>query len=122
MVILVRGWLVLELTDSAFLVTTTQAVSMLPTLLLPPVAGVLADRVSRKSILIVNELANLGFLALLIVLLFTDIIQVWHVFVIGFLNGITFALMMPARAATVPDVVPVTVSYTHLTLPTNREV
>ncbi len=108
MVILVRGWLVLELTDSAFLVTTTQAVSMLPTLLLPPVAGVLADRVSRKSILIVNELANLGFLALLIVLLFTDIIQVWHVFVIGFLNGITFALMMPARAATVPDVVPVT--------------
>jgi MFS family permease len=105
MVILVRGWLVLDLTDSAFLVTTTQAVSMLPTLVLPPFAGVLADRVSRKLILVVNEIANLGFLALLIGLLFTGVIQVWHVFAIGFLNGITFALMMPARAAVVPDVV-----------------
>ena len=105
MVMLARGWLILELTDSPFLVTAVQAVSMLPMMVLPPFGGVIADRLDRRAILIASEAANLLIVLLLVLLLFTELVQVWHVFVLALLNGVTFALTMPARAASVPDVV-----------------
>ena len=45
MVLIARGWLVLDLTDSPFMVTAVNAVPMLPMALLSPLGGVLADRI-----------------------------------------------------------------------------
>ena len=105
MVLIARGWLVLVMTDSPFLVTSVTAVGMLPTLVLSPFGGAIADRLSRRTILIVAEVANLILLLIMALLLFADVIQVWHVFALSVLNGAAFSLSMPARAATVADVV-----------------
>ena len=105
MVLIARGWLVLVLTDSPFLVTSVTAVGMLPTLVLSPFGGAIADRLSRRTILIVAEVSNLFLLLIMALLLFADVIQVWHVFALSALNGAAFSLSMPARASIVADVV-----------------
>ncbi len=100
-----RGWLILDMTDSPFMVTAAHAVSMTPMIIVTPIGGVIADRLDRKTILIAGEvIACLSLLALAI-LLFTGKAEVWHVFVLGFINGVAFSTPMPARAAAVPDLV-----------------
>ncbi len=99
-----RGWLVLDMTDSPFLVTGVQGILMLPMALLTPFGGVIADRLNRKTILITSDVATLLIFVVLALLLFLDVVQVWHVYVLAFLNGSTFAMSMPTRATVVHDV------------------
>ncbi len=100
-----RGWLVLVLTDSPFMVTAVQGVLMLPMALLTPFGGVIADRLNRKIVLLTSDAANLLILLGLTLLLLLDLIQVWHVFVLAFLNGMAFSISTPTRATVVHDVV-----------------
>ena len=106
MLMIARGWLILEMTDSPFLVTAVQAVSMVPMMFLSPFGGVVADRLDRRLVLIASDVSNLVILLVLALLLFAGVAEVWHVFVLALLNGVTFSLTMPARASSVPDVVP----------------
>ena len=55
MMMLVRGQLMLELTNSPFMVSAIQGISGLPILFLALIGGALADRVSRKAILVSTE-------------------------------------------------------------------
>ncbi len=105
MVLIARGWLVLDLTDSPFLVTAVSAVPMLPMALLSPLGGVLADRVSRRFVLILGDSISLVVLVAMAVLILADVIQVWHIFLLSLVHGLTFSLAMPARMAAVADVV-----------------
>ena len=99
-----RGWLVLYLTDSPFMVAAAQGVLMLPMAVLTPFGGVIADRLNRKMVLLAGDVANLLILVVLSLLLLLDLIEVWHVFLLAFLNGTAFSMSMPARAAVVHDV------------------
>lgn len=105
MLMIARGWLVLELTDSPFMVTAVAGVSQLPSLFLSAVGGVLADRFNRKTLILATEAINGAALLALAALVVTDAIEVWHVFLLGLLNGSAFALGFPARAAIVPNLV-----------------
>lgn len=105
MVIVARGWLVLELTDSPFMVTAINAVPMVPMLVLSPVGGVLADRFSRRLILMVGDSLSGVVLLTLALLILSGNVQLWHVFALSFLHGVVFSTTMPARMAAVPDVV-----------------
>ncbi len=105
MVIVARGWLVLEMTDSPFLVTAINAVPMLPMLLLSPVGGVIADRFSRRVILMVGDSLNGVVLLILALLILSGDVQVWQVFVLSFLHGVVFSTIMPSRMSAVPEVV-----------------
>ena len=100
-----RGWLVLEETDSAFMVTAVQAIGMVPLLLFSLVGGAAADRFNRKKILFATESFALLVLLALALLVITEVVQVWHVFVLSFLHGITFAMGMPTRTSSVPHLV-----------------
>ena len=104
MVVVARGWLILELTDSAFMVTAVQAVSIFP-ILLAPIGGVIADRMNKRVILIASDGANLLLILALAVLVWMDVVQAWQVFVLALLNGITFAMALPSRIAIVGDLV-----------------
>ena len=106
MVIIARGWLVLQMTDSTFLVAAIQAVSMIPMMFFSPISGVMADIFERKHILILGELLNVASLLALAALLVTDQIVLWHVFALSLVSGLAFSLMMPARSAMVPNVIP----------------
>ena len=100
-----RGWLVLEETESPFMVTAVQAVLLLPMAFLTPFGGVIADRLNRKMVLLAGDVANLLILMVMAVLLFLHVIQVWQIFLLAFLNGIAFSMSWPTRATVVHDVV-----------------
>ena len=105
MAMIARGWLVLDMTDSAFLVTAINAVGMLPMLLFSLYGGVIADRMNRRLVLIASDGFSLIVVMALAVLVLTDVIQLWQVFALTILHGTIFALAMPARAATVSNLV-----------------
>ena len=105
MMMLVRGQLMLELTNSPFMVSAIQGISGLPILFLALVGGALADRVSRKFILVSTEAFNFVFVFALALVTLFDVVQVWHVFVLSLLNGVAFSLSMPSRNAVVANLV-----------------
>ena len=105
MVLIARGWLVLIRTDSPFQVTAVSAVQMLPIVVFSALGGVIADRLDRKTIIVVAETANFAILFALAILLVTENLEVWHIYVLSVLSGTGFALSMPARNALVPRLV-----------------
>ena len=105
MVLITRGWLVLKLTDSPFLVTAATATALLPPALAAPFTGVMADRLNRRTILIMGEVATFVILLALSLLVLKDLVRVWHVFVLSALSGVAFAFILPTRPALVPNLV-----------------
>ena len=95
----------MDMTDSAFLVTAVNAVGMLPMLVFSLYGGVIADRMNRRLVLIASDVFSFIIVAVLAVLVITDIIQVWQVFALTIIHGVVFSLGMPARAATVSNLV-----------------
>jgi len=99
-----RGWLILDMTDSPFMVTAINGVGMLPMLIFSAFGGVIADRMSRKVILISSDAFSIAVLVVLAALVVTDVVQVWQVFFLTVLHGTGFALGMPSRAASVGSI------------------
>lgn len=105
MLFILRGWLALELTDSPFMVAAVAASGEIPSLFFSIPGGILADRVSRKAILIIAEIVNAVALIALAALIFSDEIAIWQVVALSVVAGTAFAIAMPARAAIVPNIV-----------------
>nr|WP_245557010.1 MFS transporter [Jongsikchunia kroppenstedtii] len=100
-----QDWLVLELSHgSAVAVGVTTALQFLPSLLLGPFGGLLADRLDKRLLLCVTQLwMALSALALGL-LTVTGVAQTWHVYVAAFVFGIGSALDVPARQSFVSEV------------------
>lgn len=102
---LILGWYILVATDSPFLVGLLGALRFSGTLT-APLVGVLADRMSRKALLIIMRTgAGLAALALLI-LVATDLLQPWHIFVIAGFSGLVRASDNVLRQSLIADTVP----------------
>ena len=99
------SWLVLEMTDSAFYVGFVDAVSMLPILVFTLYAGVLADRFSKRNVVVVTQSAAMLLALVLTGLVFADVVELWHVVVLATLVGLTHAFDIPARHALMVDLV-----------------
>lgn len=91
------GWLVYRLTESAFLLGLVGFTSQIPTLLLSPFAGVVADRFSRHRLTIITQALAMLQAFTLATLVFTDLVQVWHVIVLSGFLGVINAFDMPIR-------------------------
>ena len=105
MVLTARGWLLQRETGDPFQVTAIHAVAMLPMLLLSGWGGVLADRFTRRTVVVMGETLNFFIMGIQTVLLFMGVQDVWPVYVLALANGSVFALYHPARNAMVPNVV-----------------
>ncbi len=99
------SWLVYNLTDSAWLLGLVGFASQLPTLILIPLGGIVADRWNRHRILIVAQI--LGMLQSLVLAWLTlkDSINIWYIVVLGVLQGIINAFDLPTRQAFLPETV-----------------
>ncbi len=99
------GWLAYQMTESALQVGAVTGLRALP-LLFGPMAGVLADRVERRKMLLANHaylsIVSVGF-AILVLL---DIHQVWHLYAFTLLTGVSWSLSHPVRQALVANSVP----------------
>ena len=101
-----QDWLVLELTnnDAASLGLVT-AIQFLPAMLLSLYGGLLADRFSkRKLLLLTNFGAGLSSVVLGI-LVVTHSVQLWHVFALALLLGIFTAIDSPIRVSFTSELV-----------------
>jgi MFS family permease len=101
-----QDWLVLQLSgNSGVALGVTVALQFLPMLLFGPWGGMLADRYSKRKLLVVTQ-AFMGVVALaLAVLDLTGVVQVWHVFVLAFLLGLGAAVDNPTRQSFVIEMV-----------------
>lgn len=100
-----RNWLVYEMTGSALALGIVIAAWGLPILLLSLYGGAVADRVKKRDLLIVTQVAN-GIITLIIaILIATEGILLWHLIAAAALTGIIFAFHVPARLAIIPELV-----------------
>ena len=102
---LVSGWLALELTDSAWKVALVGFFRMGPLLLVGLVSGAIADRFGRRRVILVSQTVNLVIPLVLSILVFTNLIQYWHIPVTSVILGVFWALDWPARRSILPDFV-----------------
>ena len=91
------SWLVYRLTGSAFLLGVVGFAGQIPTFLLAPFAGVLADRWNRHRTLIATQTLALLQALVLAILVLTGTVEVWHIVTLAILLGTVNALDMPVR-------------------------
>ncbi len=103
MELLVLGYLIFSLTDSAFQVGLLAVFLNGPRPALSLFAGLLADRLDRRRILVGVYFAYLGIAATLLLLLMSNAIQPWQEFSIILLQGIVKVLDDPTRRTALFD-------------------
>ena len=101
-----QGWLVLQLTDSAFWVGSIAFIMGIPALFLSPFGGVYADRFERRKLILFGQGVSGLLILLLATLTFTGVIAMWHIVAIAVLLGTVWALTDPALMAIIPSLVP----------------
>jgi MFS family permease len=101
-----QGWLVLELSNSSFWLGMVGFAAAFPFLIFTLFGGVIADRVSKRNLLITMQTAQMVFAFLLAILTYLKVITIGQVAAIAFLNGASNALNAPAYQALVPRLVP----------------
>ena len=99
------GVYVTQATGQAAWTGTVAALTYVPTVLLGPFGGALADRFDRRRFLIGVTLFQMLLAAILTVLAATDRLSVAAVATIVLLAGCAFAAAMPAVQAMTPDLV-----------------
>lgn len=102
---LVVGWLVLDMTDSAWLVALVGFCRSLPMLLFGFYAGLIADRMGRRKIIVMAQALNFSLYVVTLLLIASGQLRVWHLALTAFGLGSAWALDWPARRALLPDLV-----------------
>ena len=99
------AWLVLTMTDSPFLVGLTSSVR-LATNFISLFAGAVADRLPRQLVLATVEFTLASLAVLMLLLVITGRLEVWHLFTITFFVGMARIFQMPAAQSLAIDSVP----------------
>ncbi len=100
-----QGWLVLELTGSGIDLGITVGLQFGPVLVLGAWAGVLADRVDKRKLLLITQSVAAVLALILGVLAVTDVVTVWMIWVLAGLTGAAVAMDMPSRQSFVYEMV-----------------
>lgn len=98
-------WMTYELTHSALLLGLVGLCSNVPILVLTLFGGMVADRYDKRRILVATQWFSMTFSAILTVLVFTGVLQVWMILLFSVASGIVAAFEMPSRQAFVTDLV-----------------
>jgi MFS family permease len=94
-----QSWLVLSLTGSATALGLIVALQTLPVLLLGPYGGVVADRIDKRRLMVILQIA-MGVQALILgVLTVTGSVRLWEIGALAALLGLNNAFENPARQA-----------------------
>jgi MFS family permease len=100
------GWLVWDLSQSPFLVGTVGGFRAVPFLVIGPWAGVLADRVDRRKLVLLSQTLLAASASLFALLVASGQVQVWHAFAYITVSGIAHSILQPVRSALVANTVP----------------
>ena len=100
-----QDWLIFSLTRSSTAVGVTIALQFLPMLLLGLHAGVVADRLPKKRILLTTQLLNAAVTLALAAITISGAVRPADVYAFALLAGVIYAFDAPARQAFVTEVV-----------------
>src|SRR5688572_19892945 len=102
--VILFGWLTLELTGSEFktgLIIALRSAGYF----ISPIAGMIADRYSRRTIMISVGFFSVGYALVLAFLINTDMIVYWHLIAISAVSSLTHAFDNPIRKTLSADLV-----------------
>ena len=100
------GWLLYELTGSSVLLGLLNGFRTLPFLISSPLAGVAADRMDRRKLLLRSEYVLAGSALAMGALVASGRLQVWHLFAFTLVTGAAWSFSEPIRQTLVPNLVP----------------
>jgi len=103
-----QDWLVLRVLTNAngWAPAIVTALQFLPFIGLSAYAGVLADRLPRRRLLVLTQAGQAILAFTLGILTLTGVVQLWHVYVFAFLLGCVTAIDNPVRQTFVQEMVP----------------
>lgn len=99
------GWLVYRLTGSALMLGTIAFALQIPSLLITPFAGVLADRWNRRKVIIATQVLLMLVAFVLALLTLTNMITVPLIIAMALVNGVILAFDTPFRQSFVPEII-----------------
>ncbi|HVX65041.1 MAG TPA: MFS transporter [Bryobacteraceae bacterium] len=102
---LAESWVVLQLSNSPFLLGLDAFLGELPILLFSLIGGVAADRRDRRHLLIASQIVQMSCALLLALLFVFKIVKVWHILCLSFVTGLAQAFGGPAYQALIPSIV-----------------
>ncbi len=97
--------LVYHLTGTASSLGIISMIGLIPLIPISIWSGSLADRVSKRTILLITQCIMMLEAFILAILTWTNLIQVWHVYVLSFFMGAAQAMDMPTRQAFTVDMI-----------------
>ena len=106
MTIIARPWLAYELTGSAFWVGVVALGQGIPMFFMSPLGGVAADKLSKRAVLLASQTALLVMALVLVVVLYLEVVEVWHLLVLALVHGSAMPFNMPVRQSYVPLLLP----------------
>jgi predicted MFS family arabinose efflux permease len=102
---LAQSWLVLQISGSPFLLGLDAFLGEIPIFLFSLIGGVVADRTDRRHLLLGSQFVQMSSAFLLTTLIAFDVVKVWHILALSFVNGFAQAFGGPAYQALIPSLV-----------------
>ncbi|MEK3869927.1 MULTISPECIES: MFS transporter [unclassified Paenibacillus] len=99
-------WISYKLTQSSIVMGSMYAVSVLPIVLFGPVVGSMVDRWERKKLMILTDILRALLVALIPVLHFMGLLQIWHLYAISFVLTILSLMFDVSIVAIIPSLAP----------------
>lgn len=98
-------WLIFELTDSVTAVGVTAFLQFGPMLIFGPFGGVITDRLRKRPTLVTTQTVAVVLCGVLAALVFTGVVQAWHVYATACLLGFVDVVDQPAKKVFVNEMV-----------------
>ncbi len=99
------SWMVYRLTGSALLLGVVGFSGQIATLILAPLAGVIADRHHRHRLLLITQFMAMIQASVLAALVLTHSIKIWQIIVLSMLSGAINAFDIPVRQSFTADMI-----------------
>ena len=100
------GWLLYDLTGNSMLLGALNGLRALPFLVTGPMAGVAADRMDRRKLLLYTQWALILTALAMGALVASPFLHVWHIFLFTLITGIAWTITEPVRMSMIPAAVP----------------
>lgn len=100
------GWLLYDLTGNSVLLGALNGLRAAPFLISGPIAGVVADRLDRRMLLLIYAPILVLATFLMGLLVTSGMVEVWHIFAFTIVTATVFSCNQPVKQALIPAVVP----------------
>lgn len=100
-----RAWLAYDISGLGVAIGLVAVSRGIPRLIVSPFCGVAADRIERRKLLIITQAIMAGVALVTAILVHLNHVQIWHLMVLGLVQGSAAPFTMPTRTALMSDLV-----------------